>query len=255
VNAPYERGVEQFLRRLLAPGSGDAFLADLQKMLGAVLMPGLYNALAQVVLKATAPGVPDCYQGTELWDLSLVDPDNRRPVDYPRRRALLAELDALETRAAQDQDAVPDFISGSLREPGDGALKMFVLRRALTYRRHHRALFDEGDYVALSVEGERSRHVVAYARRAGDQTSIVVVGRFLSTLGAATQRPLGDVWGDARILLPETIPAARWRDVIGGETVEVEPRPTEHAITSRGIRLSNLFTRLPLALLEPHSLG
>jgi (1->4)-alpha-D-glucan 1-alpha-D-glucosylmutase len=255
VNAPYERAVDQFLRRLLTPGTGDGFLADLQKMLGAVLMPGLYNSLAQVVLKATAPGVPDCYQGTELWDLALVDPDNRRPVDYARRRALLAELDALDAHAAQDPAAVPDFIARSLREPGDGALKMFVLRRALSFRRRHRALFDEGDYVALSVEGERSRHVVAYARRAGGETSIVVVGRFVSALGAATQRPLGEVWGDARILLPDTIPAARWRDVIGGETVEVAPRTSERSDATGWIRLNDLFTRLPLALLEPHSLG
>jgi (1->4)-alpha-D-glucan 1-alpha-D-glucosylmutase len=124
----------------------------------------------------------------------------------------------------------------------------------LIFRRHHRELFDEGDYIALSVDGERARHVVAYARRAGDEMSIVVVGRFLSALGAATQRPVGDVWGDARILLPETMTAARWRDVIGGGTVEVEPR-TPDANATRWIRLSDLFTGLPLALLEPRSLG
>ncbi len=249
VNAPYERAVDLFVRRLLGQGTGDAFLAELQKMLAAVVLPGLYNALSQTVLKATAPGVPDCYQGAELWDLSLVDPDNRRPVDYARRRALLAEIDALGARAAGAPDAVADFISGCLRQPGDGALKMFVLTRVLAHRQRHREAFDRGDYIALAAEGERARHVVAYARVADESRSITIVSRFLAALHAASRPPVGAVWGDTRVRLPETLQPFRFRDVISGRTIETEVSSTGE----RAIRLSDLFAHLPVAVLEQHS--
>ncbi len=101
VNEPYEKACAEFLRHLLdRDATGNPFLADLRRFLPRVAIPGIYNSLAQVVLKVTAPGVPDLYQGTELWDFALVDPDNRRPVDYAERRALLGELAALAGRGA-----------------------------------------------------------------------------------------------------------------------------------------------------------
>jgi (1->4)-alpha-D-glucan 1-alpha-D-glucosylmutase len=240
VNGPYERALDQFVKRLLSPGTAAPFLAELRRLLGLVATPGAYNSLAQVILKVTVPGVPDFYQGTELWDLSLVDPDNRRPVDYARRRALLAIAnDATDA-------ALTALVADGLREPGDGALKLLVTARALRHRRAKRAVFDRGSYVPLPAEGERARHVVAFAREAGGDASITVVGRFFSTLPGGGRTLGSTAWGDTRLLLPPSLPAGPFRDAI-----------TAGRVAARGdaagptLWLSDVLDTLPVAILEP----
>jgi len=163
------------------------FAADLRTFVAPLIAPGRINALAQTLLKLTAPGVPDLYQGTELWDLSLVDPDNRRPVDFARRQALLAALDGLDPAA-------------TLARADDGLPKLHVIRAALAARARRPRIF-AGDYRPIDAVGERAQHVVAFAR--GGQ-AITIVPRLVWTLG-------GD-WGETRLPLPP----GRWHDAIGG---------------------------------------
>ncbi len=152
---------------------------------------GVYNSLAQLLVKITAPGVPDFYQGTELWDLSLVDPDNRHPVDYARRERMLQDI----------ADASPALL---LDERADGRVKMFVMNRALGQRATLRDTFDRGSYVPLWVDGSHRDHVFAFARRDGESTTITCVPRLVGgLLGDRPIPPVGpDVWGDSRIMLP-----------------------------------------------------
>jgi (1->4)-alpha-D-glucan 1-alpha-D-glucosylmutase len=237
VNAPYERGIAQFIDLLLQPSSGGSFVSELRKFVGAIVMPGVCNSLSQVVLKITAPGVPDIYQGTELWDLSLVDPDNRRPVDFPARRALLAELDG------RPDAELPGLCRTLLGRPADGRIKLLVTARALRHRRLNRARYDRGDYVALEVEGPRARHVVAFARTLDGVPSLTVVGRLFASLTHG-DLPLGEAsWADTRIRLPPALPHGAYRDALSGGIVKLD--------RAAGLRVSDAFANLPIALLEP----
>ncbi len=237
VNTPYERGVAQFIDLLLQPSSGGSFVAELRRFVGGLLVPGICNSLSQVVLKITAPGVPDIYQGTELWDLSLVDPDNRRPVDFVARRSLLAEL------AGRAEADLPRLCTELLRQPADGRVKLLVMNRALRHRRNHRALYDRGNYLPLAVEGGRARSVVAFARSLGGATSITLVGRLLASMTAERALPLGEsAWGDTRIVLPPSLPQGAYRDVVTGAVVQ----PAANVL-----HMARAFAHLPVAVLEP----
>jgi (1->4)-alpha-D-glucan 1-alpha-D-glucosylmutase len=237
INAPYERGVEQFITRLLG---SSVFLADLRKFVGLILMPGIYNSLSQLAIKATIPGVPDFYQGTELWDLALVDPDNRRPVDYAARQELLGKV------AALDDAALPQFIGDALANPGDGALKLLVAARALRHRRASLAAFERGAYVPLAADGPQGRHVVAFARSHHGAASITVAGRFFASLPAAS-RPVGpEVWSDTRLRLPGSLPTGPYRDVLSGNRVNLGRDGSDRWLT-----LGEVFSSLPVAILTP----
>jgi (1->4)-alpha-D-glucan 1-alpha-D-glucosylmutase len=241
VNAPYERGVAQFIDLLLQPSSGEGFVAEMRRFVGGILIPGICNSLAQVVIKATAPGVPDVYQGTELWDLSLVDPDNRRPVDFVARRALVAEL------TGRSEAALPDLVASLLRRPGDGRIKLLVTARTLQHRRRRRALYDSGGYVALEVAGAQERHAFAFARTLEGTASLTVVGRLLASIAPAGVAPVGEAsWSDTRILLPPALPRGAYRDVLTGRIVELDGGPS-----APGLRLAEVFAHLPVAILEP----
>ncbi|HVT08917.1 MAG TPA: malto-oligosyltrehalose synthase [Polyangia bacterium] len=241
VDEPYEKACQEFLARVLDRRNGDnPFLADLRQFLGRIALPGLYNSLSQALLKITVPGIPDFYQGTELWDFSLVDPDNRRPVDYAARRALRGRL--------TEPGALGATVEGALASPADGALKLLVTTRALAARRERQALFDRGAYVPLEVVGPKARHVVAFAR-VGDQgaVALTVVGRFFAGLDAAARRPVGsDVWHDTRVVLPDQIRTAELRDVIADTNIKID----EHSGV-RTLPVAGAFSMLPAALLVP----
>ena len=242
VNEPYEKACRQFLLQLLdRNATGNPFLADLRRFLPRVAIPGIYNSLAQVVLKITAPGVPDLYQGTELWDFTLVDPDNRRPVDYAQRRARLAELAALGGEALQAR------IAAARARPADGTLKLLVMMRALAHRRRHRDLYERGTYLPVVAEGPRARHVVAFARVASDGRAVITVtGRFFAPLVLATPDPGGAaVWDETRLLLPAELAHWPYREVISEAEVAADAgRKTE-------LPLGRIFSMLPVAILEP----
>jgi (1->4)-alpha-D-glucan 1-alpha-D-glucosylmutase len=241
VNEPYERGCDQFLRQLLARDPAtNPFLADLARFVEGIATAGLCNSLAQLVLKLTVPGVPDLYQGTELWDFTLVDPDNRRPVDYAARRAMLDELRDLQG------DALRARIGAARARPADGALKLLVAARTLAHRGRHRRLYETGAYLPLSVEGAQAHHVVAFARVGTDGVgSITVARRFFAALEATGRSTGASVWGETHLRLPDELAAGAYREIITDTTIA--PQRDRRS----GLPLAGILSMLPVAVLEP----
>ncbi len=157
-NAEYEQAVRHFVAQVLELSADNPFLEDFRQFQAPFAQAGMWNSLSQVVLKIASPGVPDFYQGNELWSLHLVDPDNRQPVDFDRRRKMLSKL---REKEAADPAALMDRL---MSNPCDGAIKLFITHRALRFRRDHRQLFAAGSYIPLAADGSRSNHVVAFAR-------------------------------------------------------------------------------------------
>jgi (1->4)-alpha-D-glucan 1-alpha-D-glucosylmutase len=174
----YERAVADFVGAVLDREANARFTSDLAAFQRLTARAGMLNSLSQTLLKIAAPGVPDFFQGTEIWDFSLVDPDNRRPVDYELRRRLLDSLRAGEERGRAA------LVEELVASPADGRVKLYVTSRALSFRKNRRALFAAGEYLPLEAEGARSRSVVAFARRDGAEEALVVAGRFFTRLGA-----------------------------------------------------------------------
>jgi (1->4)-alpha-D-glucan 1-alpha-D-glucosylmutase len=203
---PDERWMEagdRFVNALLSEESGREFLTSFRARARRIAHLGMVNSLAQVALKITSPGVPDFYQGCDLWDFSLVDPDNRRPVDFERRTAMikrpLAKVDW------------PQLV----REWRSGEIKLQLTRALLRFRHEHGAIFQRGDYVPLAASGRFAEHVVAFARKHGGETLLVIVPRLTSQLGCP---PQGLVWDDTALALP-TKGRSRWRDVVTGREI------------------------------------
>jgi (1->4)-alpha-D-glucan 1-alpha-D-glucosylmutase len=243
VNAEYEAALKAFVTALLDGAPGNVFLADLRSVVPTFAWFGALNSIAMSLLHFTAPGVPDIYQGNEIIDLSLVDPDNRRAVDYPLRAQMLSRLQAIATGT---EASLAARVGALLATPSDGQLKMWVMWRALGARRENPGLFARGDYLPISVEGERARHAIAYARRRESSAVIAVAGRLFASLGLEPGvAPVGrDVWGDSRLDLDFLPPATQLHDVLTG---------TVHAIDAGGVSLARVFATLPVALLRCHA--
>jgi (1->4)-alpha-D-glucan 1-alpha-D-glucosylmutase len=191
------------------------------------------------LIKVTAPGVPDFYQGTELWDLSLVDPDNRRPVDFARRRQMLEELNA-EIEATTDMTALARRL---MQERADGRVKLFVIRQALAVRRRRADLFARGEYRPLEAHGSGAERVCAFARTGPGGPTVTLVPRLLAARGIAD--PVGpDYWEDTTISLPAEIDVPL-RDAFTGAVVTPEAEG-DH----RRIRVGTALAAFPVALLE-----
>ncbi|ALC15343.1 maltooligosyl trehalose synthase [Desulfuromonas soudanensis] len=240
-NEAYEEALLSFVDLLLQDHPGNLFLADLGAFQVLTSRCGMFNALSQTLLKMTAPGLPDFYQGSELWDLSLVDPDNRRPVDFALRRRHLEELGKREKEEGLLR------LARELGETmGDGRIKLFLIRQALGLRRARRRLFEEGSYLPLEVRGERSDHVCAFARREGEREVIVVAPRlFTRLLQNPADLPLGQrVWEKTCLVLPAG-EEERYRNVFTGEISPSRPQGD-----LRVLLLSELLADFPVALLE-----
>jgi (1->4)-alpha-D-glucan 1-alpha-D-glucosylmutase len=236
----YEEAVQRFVRTILDPRRGRPFLEAFVPFQARVAELGIYNGLAQLLIKMTAPGIPDFYQGTELWDLNLVDPDNRRPVDYAHRREI---LEALTCRREVDDAAMAAELLAGRR---DGRIKMFVTARALAARQLLRHAFN-GEYVPLQTAGERADSVFAFARRHGSEYAVTCVPRLLaSVIPEAATPPLGDVWLATRVDLPADAPTT-FRDVFTGATIDAQSEGARTPITT--IAAATLFEQLPVALL------
>lgn len=197
VNPEYEEALTQFVRTTLELREGNLFLGDLMSVQRRLARFGLFNGLSQLVCKLTAPGVPDIYQGNEIWDFSLVDPDNRRPVDYDKRCAMLAQL----RRAPQPE---PARVREMVDHIGDGRCKLYLTWKVLQFRREHEELFRRGDYVPLRVTGEHASNLCAFGRRHGGGLLITLAPRlYLRLLGERDLPPVGvEVWEDTLIELP-----------------------------------------------------
>ncbi len=187
-----------------------------------------------MLLKITAPGVPDFFQGNELWDFSLVDPDNRRPVDFKLRQKLLEELKAFD---AKRDPSLPVRLLASWR---DGRLKLFITYKALKVRKAQPDLFLQGEYLPLKITGPKRDHVIAFARRLNDHWVFTLAGRFYSQLTEPEVPPLGEgVWRDTFLELPKDAPRG-WLDGLTGMPVaSIGPK----------LAVPEIFSRLPAALL------
>ena len=244
-NVAYEEALDYFVMAMLDRTGRNPFLADFLPFQARVARFGLWNALSQQLLKLTAPGIPDIYQGSELWDFSLVDPDNRRPVDYRRRRDLLHRL----AGAARGQ-ANPAPARDLLDHLEDGRAKLFVTWRALDARRRFPEVFAGGTYLPLAANGARADHVVACARQANGRTVITIATRWFATLlGDETRLPLGEpVWTDTAVEIPDL--AGTWKNVFTGEMV----RPDAAGDKPR-LSLAQTLAYFPIALLVPAEAG
>jgi len=247
-NDEYEAAVHRFVESILDRRRAPQFLQSFEELTARVAELGIYNGLAQLAIKITAPGTPDFYQGTELWDLNLVDPDNRRPVDYDARARVLAAL-PIRDRACPTCDNVADL----LRNRSDGRVKMFVMARGLAVRARMRRVFEEGDYVPVTTSGARRDHLFAFARSHGNDMAITCVPRLVASLiPDLSVPPVGSaVWADTRIELPEpvsTIGPRSFTNVYTGAVTRSEIVDGRETLAA-----SAVFADLPVAILAPWS--
>jgi (1->4)-alpha-D-glucan 1-alpha-D-glucosylmutase len=235
----YVEALQQFVEKILSPGAHgrvNAFLEQIQAFLPAINLFGALNSLAQRLLMITAPGNPDIYRGTELWDFSLVDPDNRRPVDYQLRERLLSELD----RRAEGGN-LPALCVELLHNYQDGRIKLWTTTQALRLRRDHRELFHAGRYSPLEAQGPKRDHVVAFARERENEVAITAIPRFGYTLAKGQlQAPLNELWENTELAVPANTPEFMY-NVFTGEKIRITPN---HTLLGR-----ELFQHFPVALL------
>jgi (1->4)-alpha-D-glucan 1-alpha-D-glucosylmutase len=252
----YDAAIRQFVAAALDDHPKNRFLAEFRAFHERIVPWGLYTALAQAVLKLACPGVPDVYQGQELWDFSLVDPDNRRPVDFALRQEMLGSLEAELAAGGMARLALARRLAYGPRDP---RIKLLVTWRLLRLRREHPELSRSGTYLPLAIEGVHQQHVAAFAWQGspqgrGEPTVVVVVPRLLARLAAGLQGglentgpPLGPaVWADTRLLV-EGLAAGRLCNLFTGQ---------EHGLDGGPLPLAELFSDFPVAVLtdlEPHA--
>ena len=254
-NQAYDSAMQGFIQRILDSDGSPSFLDDMRAFGEQIAYYGQFNSLSQTLLKLTVPGVPDVYQGNELWDFSLVDPDNRRPVDYALRRRM---LDELQQQIAEAGDNLVPLAHHLLDSSADGRIKLYLTYRLLAFRRAHATLFAQGNYVPLDAVGVRAEHVCAFSRSYEDQTMVVVVPRLVAQLAGETSRPpIGAaVWDNTQLVLPGRQAGYAYRNVLTGEVLTVSTNgasdtdaDTETEGSHVGLALSSVFASFPVALL------
>jgi (1->4)-alpha-D-glucan 1-alpha-D-glucosylmutase len=205
-NDPYEQATENFIQHLLLCPEGELLRTALAKAARSIAAPGALNGLAQTLLRMTVPGVPDLYQGNDFWDFSLVDPDNRRPVDYAsRRQALQQTVD----------------LPGLLQNWRDGRIKQALIARTLSLRAEHAELFRRGTYQALEVVGSEAHRVLCFVREREGKRAIVIVPIRCADLleNGAEPQIHAPLWGDTRVKLPFTVPDEHLEGLFSGITI------------------------------------
>jgi len=232
-NLDHERALVDFVASILEESPENCFLPDFIRFAERVAWHGALNSLSQLLIKIASPGVADFYQGTELWDLRLVDPDNRRPVDFGMRKQWLASL----------SEGTP-CLSELVGHWQDGRIKMYVMQKGLEFRRDHASLVLRGDYRSLAVEGPQRDCVVAFGRRYRGDWSVAIAPRLTSGLADEGQPPVGaTVWGRTRIVLPKRSPE-RWINVFDGQVLSATDDEN-----GKSLRVGDLLREFPVALL------
>ncbi|AFZ34739.1 maltooligosyl trehalose synthase [Stanieria cyanosphaera PCC 7437] len=208
----YEAAFFSFIDKVLDPKESN-FWQQFRPFQKQIAEYGIYNSLSQVLIKNTAPGVPDLYQGAELWELSLVDPDNRRPVDYQKRREFLQEI------KEKSEQNIEQLLKELIETKENGKIKLFLTHQLLKARKEYLEIFQNGNYQPIEITGKYQNHIIAFARNYGDQTLVAIAPRFLTTIIKPGQLPLGvDVWEDTSLILPNKT----WHNLINNQTITGE---------------------------------
>lgn len=236
----YEEAMTVFVDTILDRERDNPFLDDFVLFQERVSLFGMYNSAAQTLLKICAPGVPDFYQGTEVWSLSLVDPDNRMPVDYGSRMRMIDEM-----RGELSRRNTAEYAKDLTSSMEDGRIKLYITYRTLGLRRKTREVFEKGEYIPLEATGTRSGHVIAFARRFLNTMIVVVVPRFIAKILSSPDMTFADMWEDTMVIVPEGSDEETFRNVFTGEDV-VKTRRQGFP----GLACSGLFRSFPVALLE-----
>jgi len=241
-NSVYEDIMIVFIDKILDRYPDGPFLKDFLLFQKKISHYGMFNSLSQVLLKITSPGVPDFYQGTELWNFSLVDPDNRRTVDYQTRKNMLEQLN----QCAQQMPL--HKLSRELTVNREsGAIKLYLTHKALQRRGSNKELFDRGEYIPLEVMGQRSENVCAFARRVGDETALIVAPRLFTKLfNPFKGLPFGEeVWDNSYIVIPSAEEGTEYLNIFTGTTVKAK-----NINGGVALHLSEVIADFPVALLE-----
>jgi len=221
-NEAWDTAMHDFVAKILDPSPRNKFVPLFLPVARDIARLGAINSLSQTLLKLTLPGVPDIYQGNEIWDFSLVDPDNRRPVDYKRRRELLESLASVK----------PEEL---FRNWPDGRIKLFLTQRTLQFRRAHFDLFQRGEYLPIRTGGTFAECVVSFARKLDRQWMIVIAPRLSSRVGFP---PIGEMWKDTLVELPESISLDRAHDLF-----------TCRDVQDRQLKLADAMSVLPFSVI------
>jgi (1->4)-alpha-D-glucan 1-alpha-D-glucosylmutase len=213
----YENACLNFIDKILAREPDNSFLSSFISVCQKIQHYGVFNSLAQTLIKMTAVGIPDFYQGTELWDLSLVDPDNRRPVDFPQRQIWLAEI------AEGCHTDILGLMADLLNNYANGRVKLFLIYRCLQARNLYPEVFQRGEYIPLSPVGSLREHLVTFARQFQNNTVIAIAPRFFTSLIKEKELPLGEnIWQETRVNLPANTLNCQWLDIISGRVIKAE---------------------------------
>ena len=242
-NNEYEAAVSQFVERVLAGPAAGKFLAAFAPLARRIARVGMINALAQTTLKLGSPGVPDFYQGTELWDFSLLDPDNRRPIDFSERQRLLERIEALiERKGPERAGGVPALMQDWM----DGGIKLLVTTVGLRLRRHWPDVFQSGEYVPLATESTVPGGLIAFARVLHDRAALFIVPRLVAGMvWPEDPVPLGaNAWKTSRILLPPSLRGKRFRNELTGVSVHPASSASEEWLFA-----GQVFEDVPVAML------
>jgi (1->4)-alpha-D-glucan 1-alpha-D-glucosylmutase len=240
----YEEALQKFVDSILDRTKANPFLDEFLPFEERIAHWGIWNSLSQLMLKMTSPGIPDFYQGSELWDFSVVDPDNRRPVDYELRAAVLSGLQ----RALADCGSNPlGLVRDLLDRRMDGTIKVYTMMTALNYRRANRALYQQGEYIPLECHGSRQEHLCAFARLHGERATVTVVPRLVTSLVQNPKRPpLGsDIWEDTDVNVPSWRSDSPYRNLFTGEKL-LSRTAGERQVLS----VAEVLKEFPVALLE-----
>ncbi|MDQ1409346.1 MAG: (1-_4)-alpha-D-glucan 1-alpha-D-glucosylmutase [Acidobacteriaceae bacterium] len=236
-NLAHEKGLKNFIAAILDERKNNAFLEDFHSFQRDIEFYGMLNSLSQTLLKITAPGVPDFYQGSELWDLRLVDPDNRGTVDFARRIKLLTSLQQSASRQADG------FAGELMKNWTDGRIKLYLISKALRCRQEFSKLFTDGDFVPAEMSGERSENVTAFFRVSENLQALILAPKWLASSGVE-QNPSAQekFWGNTSIVLPDNV-AASWRNVLTGESITAQGNLDE------GLSVGDALKNFPMGLL------
>jgi (1->4)-alpha-D-glucan 1-alpha-D-glucosylmutase len=229
-NQPHEDALLKFVARILSQDDNHEFLQDFRQFQKRLAYFGMVNSLSQALLKIASPGVPDFYQGSELWDLRLVDPDNRGPIDFRRRKAALESIARADSRQT---------VHNYVEHWHDGCIKLYLIWKAIRFRRDHVDLFCDGEFVPLQSAGTNARNVTAFLRRHGNSWSLAAIPRWLSQVPTKGNREFD--WGDTSLTLPSDSPG-RWNSILTQTQLASKNEGAE-----QHLMVGDLFQEFPVA--------